>query len=79
MNRISVTAAAPIVRLISRQRTGACNAGKEEADEGDRGGDDIDYSADPLTGLLGKFLPSGDKRKPTPQAKDLVSYCCVLQ
>lgn len=66
-------AAASLAQLTSRQLTGACNAGSEGADEGDKGGDDIDYSADPLTGFLGKFLPSGDKRKPAPQAKDLVS------
>lgn len=42
------------------------------ADSGsDEGGDGVDYSADPLTAFLGKFLPRGEKSNP-PQAKDLV-------
>lgn len=70
----TTTAAGSLVDLTSRQRTGACNAEDEGADGGGKDGDGIDYSADPLTGFLGKFLPSGDnKRKPSPQAKDLVS------
>lgn len=68
---------ASLVQLTWRKQTGACNAGKEGADGSDGGGDDIDYSADPLTGFIGKFLPSGDKKKPTPQAKDLVRVLCT--
>lgn len=39
--------------------------------DGDGDGDGVDYSADPLTAFLGKFLPKGEKSNP-PQAKDLV-------
>ncbi|CAM9421972.1 unnamed protein product [Ectocarpus sp. 8 AP-2014] len=41
------------------------SAGKDEE------GDGVDYSADPITAFLGKFLPKGEKSNP-PQAKDLV-------
>lgn len=51
------------------------SAGKDED------GDGVDYSADPITAFLGKFLPKGEKSNP-PQAKDLVSVgvkdCCGI-
>lgn len=48
--------------------------GAETACEATNGGDDdgIDYSADPITAFLGKFLPSGKEKSKTPEAKDLV-------
>ena len=44
---------------------------REATNDGDDDG--IDYSADPITAFLGKFLPSGKEKSETPQAKDLVS------
>lgn len=44
---------------------------REATNEGDSDG--VDYSADPITAFLGKFLPSGKEKSETPQAKDLVS------
>lgn len=44
---------------------------RSATDEGDDDG--IDYSADPITAFLGKFLPSGKEKSETPQARDLVS------
>ena len=51
--------------------------GHGTAREATNGGDDdgVDYSADPITAFLGKFLPSGKEKSESPQAKDLVSIC----
>ena len=49
-----------------------CNAGREEGDNGGGEGDWVDYSADPLTAFLGKFLPSSEEKSISPQAEDLV-------
>eukprot|EP00903_Cladosiphon_okamuranus_P014465 g13420.t1 len=48
--------------------------GQETARDATNEGDDdgIDYSADPITAFLGKFLPNGKEKSETPQAKDLV-------
>lgn len=51
----------------SLRRPTACKAG----DDGGGEGDGVDYSADPLTAFLGKFLPSEEKSN-APQAEDLV-------
>lgn len=58
--------------------------GRGEGEDDKRSMDDqIDYSADPLTAFLGKFLPK-DRTAAAPQAKDLVrssvrvrSTCCL--
>lgn len=49
-----------------------CNAGREGGDDGGGEGDEVDYSADPLTAFLGKFLPSNEDKSSSPQAEDLV-------
>ncbi|CAM9974894.1 unnamed protein product [Laminaria digitata] len=51
-----------------------CKAGSEGRDDGGGGGggDGVDYSADPLTAFLGKFLPSSKEKSSSPQAEDLV-------
>lgn len=49
-----------------------CNAGRKEGNSGEGEGDGVDYSADPLTAFLGKFLPSSEEKRISPQAEDLV-------
>jgi len=57
---------------LHRKHETSCRA----SDEG--GGDDgIDYSADPITAFLGKFLPKEEKSK-TPQAAELVSVSYIF-
>lgn len=67
-----------------------CWAGSSSGRDGGGGedsGDGVDYSADPLTAFLGKFLPSGGEKSMLPRAENLVGgddngrgtpYTCVL-
>lgn len=52
-------------------RTRGQETARKATNEGDDDG--VDYSADPITAFLGKFLPSGKEESTTPQAEDLVS------
>lgn len=56
-----------------------CNAGREGGDDGGGEGDEVDYSADPLTAFLGKFLPSNEDKSSSPQAEDLVRYILYVR
>lgn len=71
----SSSAMAPSARYLSgtspRPST-ECNARSEGRDDGGDEGDGVDYSADPLTAFLGKFLPGGEEKSSSPKAEDLV-------
>lgn len=57
----------------NRRRTTSVRLGKADGEVDEKFRDDgVDYSADPLTAFLGKFLPRGEKTA-SPQAEDLVS------
>lgn len=62
----------PGTTYVLRSESSLTRPKAEGGDGGGEEGDGVDYSADPLTAFLGKFLPSGEKSTP-PQAEDLAS------
>lgn len=54
------------------QDKAVCKATNEGDDDG------VDYSADPITAFLGKFLPSEKEKSKSPQAKDLVGIFQII-
>lgn len=76
--RRDVTLHEPNGRCVTSRRSKSNDKDDDQSDE-----DQINYSADPLTAFLGKFLPK-EQNEATPRAEDLVrednewAYCSII-